>query len=272
MSVNPFQSRPIYAETVKGALDPQNFVAFKLKSVRDVNHNTRIYTFDLGDPKAIIGLDVASCLVTKANIGENGKPVIRPYTPVSSNDEKGVMELMVKEYPNGVMSKHIANLKPGDTLEMKGPIPKIRYTPNMKKKIGMICGGTGLTPMLQVVRAILKNPEDKTDVTLVFANVTEEDILIKDEIDALAKKHKNFHVKYVLEKPPKGWKGYTGYVSEAIIKETMPSAADGNLVMVCGPPPMMKAISGDKAPDYSQGEVDGLLKKLGYNKDQVYKF
>jgi cytochrome-b5 reductase len=41
---------------------------------------------------------------------------------------------------------------------MKGPIPKIAYTPNMKKHLGMIAGGTGLTPMLQVIRAIVENP------------------------------------------------------------------------------------------------------------------
>jgi hypothetical protein len=35
---------------------------------------------------------------------------------------------------------------------------------------------------------------------------------------------------------------------------------------------MMKAISGPKAPDYTQGELDGALAALGYNKDQVFKF
>lgn len=35
---------------------------------------------------------------------------------------------------------------------------------------------------------------------------------------------------------------------------------------------MMKAISGDKAPDYSQGQVGGVLKDLGYTEDMVYKF
>ncbi len=48
------------------------------------------------------------------------------------------------------MSKHIDSLKVGDTLEMKGPIPKYPYSANAKKKIGMVAGGTGITPMLQV--------------------------------------------------------------------------------------------------------------------------
>lgn len=44
------------------------------------------------------------------------------------------------------------------------------------------------------------------------------------------------------------------------------------IVQVCGPPSMMTAISGDKAPDKSQGEVSGLLASMGYTKDHVYKF
>lgn len=47
---------------------------------------------------------------------------------------------MIKEYPTGIMSKYIHSLKPGDFLEIKGPLSKIPYKANMKKKIGMIAG------------------------------------------------------------------------------------------------------------------------------------
>lgn len=155
---------------------------------------------------------------------------------------------------------------------MKGPISKYPYKANTKKKIGLIAGGTGLTPMLQVADAILRNADDKTEVSFVFANIAEEDILLRKQIDERAAKHKNFKVHYVLEKPPKDWEGSVGYVSKEVIQKYIPAPSDDNLVMVCGPPPMMKAISGNKAPDYSQGELDGLLKDLGYTKDQVFKF
>jgi len=51
-----------------------------------------------------------------------------------------------------------------------------------------------LTPMLQIAQEVVRNPEDKTEVTLVFANVSEDDILLRKELDAMAKKHKNFNV------------------------------------------------------------------------------
>ena len=41
---------------------------------------------------------------------------------------------------------------------------------------------------------------------------------------------------------------------------------------MCGPPPMMEHISGNKAKDKSQGELKGILKDMGYSSDQVFKF
>jgi cytochrome-b5 reductase len=228
------------------------------------------FRFDLEDPEQVLGMPVASAILVRAP-GEDGKPVVRPYTPIAG-DDKGHMDLLVKRYEAGKMSKHIHDLKVGDFLDVKGPLPKIQYAPNKWKKIGMIAGGTGLTPMLQVAHEIVKNPADKTEVSFVFANIAEEDILLRKQLDEMAKKHSNFKVHYVLEKPPQGWTGAVGYVNEDIVKKHMPAPSTDSIVFVCGPPPMVAAISGPKAPDYTQGEVDGILKKLNYTKEQVFKF
>ncbi len=217
-------------------------------------------------------------------------------------DVKGHFDLVIKSYPNGVVSKYMDGLKEGDRIEVKGPLPKFKYVPNMKKSIGMVAGGTGITPMLQVcdddtllsltadacsvclcvscgvdtispasphcctqvIREILKNPHDSTEVHLVYANDQEEDILLKAVLDGLAKTHKNFKVTYVLSKPPAGWNGHKGYVSADILHAAMPKPTLDNWVLVCGPPGMMEAVSGNKTPDYKQGQVSGLLKAAGY--------
>ena len=75
---------------------------------------------------------------------------MRPYTPVIFPGSDTHLDLVVKSYAAGKMSKHIGNLEVGDTLEVKGPLPKYPYKPNAKKHIAMIAGGTGITPMLQV--------------------------------------------------------------------------------------------------------------------------
>ena len=63
-----------------------------------------------------------------------------------------------------------------------------------------------------------------------------------------------------------------GYITQDLLAAHMPPPSDSSLVLVCGPPPMMKAVSGDKLPDKSQGPLEGMLKDMGYSEGQVFKF
>lgn len=59
--------------------------------------------------------------------------------------------------------------------------------------------------MLQIIKAILKDENDSTKVSLLFANQTEEDILVRSELEWLAKRHRdNFQLWYTLDRPPEG--------------------------------------------------------------------
>jgi cytochrome-b5 reductase len=255
------------------ALNKDEFLPFQVTEVEDLTPNTRRVRFALPSKEHVLGLPIASCVVTRAPIGEGGKEVIRPYTPVTNDKlDKGYFDFIVKTYPTGVMSSHIYNLKVGDKLEVKGPIAKLPYTKNMKKHLAMLAGGTGITPMLQVIEEVLSEKEDQTHVSLVFANNAEEDIILKDRLDQLAKKHPNFEVHYVVLKPTSSWKGHTGFITPDIIKKHVPGPSEDVMVLVCGPPPFYNALSGPKDPDYSQGELSGALKDLGYTKEQVFKF
>jgi cytochrome-b5 reductase len=137
----------------------------------------------------------------------------------------------------------------------------------MCRAIGMIAGGTGITPMLQIIHAIVKNPADKTKVNLIFGNVSEEDILLRDELEEIAKKHENISVYHVLNTPPENWTQGSGFVTADMIKEQCPAPANDVKVLLCGPLPMIKAMT--------EHLVD-----LGYDKpravsqlsDQVFKF
>ena len=83
----------------------------------------------------------------------------------------------------------------------------------------MIAGGTGITPMLQVIRAVVRGRAagDKTEVDLLFANVNKEDILLKEDLDQLAKEDAGIRVHYVLNNPPEGWTGEVGFVTPEMI-------------------------------------------------------
>jgi len=216
-----------------------------------------------------LNLPVSSFLLVEADLGEE-KPVVRPYTPVTY-DEKGHFDLMIKTYPTGKISKFMGDLKVGDSVSFKGPNKKIPITPNMKKNIGMVAGGTGITPMLQITKEILKNPEDKTQLTLLYSNTTEDDILLRDTLDQLALKHKNFKVHYTLTHPPPAWKQSVGRVTEDMIKSRLPPPGNDTMIFVCGPSGFVETVSGPK-DKYEQGTLQGYLKKLGFTESQVFKF
>eukprot|EP00697_Spironema_sp_BW2_P000037 gnl/Spiro4/10070_TR5344_c0_g1_i1.p1 gnl/Spiro4/10070_TR5344_c0_g1~~gnl/Spiro4/10070_TR5344_c0_g1_i1.p1 ORF type:complete len:299 (-),score=57.85 gnl/Spiro4/10070_TR5344_c0_g1_i1:41-907(-) len=249
-------------------LSASEFRKFPLVSVTRHNHDTSVYRFALGSG-ASLDNNVSSFVTTRAEL--DGKEVIRPYTPISLPTQKGTFDLLVKTYPTGTMSKHFATLKPGDKVEFKGPFDKLRYQPNTKV-VGMVAGGTGLTPMLQVVRKVLSNPADSTDITLVFANHTEADILLKSELDQLQQQHSNFKVHYILSRPSDSWHGPRGRVTKDYLASILPKPSERSLIYVSGPPGMMEDVCGKKAPDYSQGPLSGMLKDLGFTESQVFKF
>jgi len=242
----------------KVALDPEEYQRFALKEKKDITHNTHIYRFALHHEDEVLGLPIGKHMSFRAVV--DGKEVYRPYTPISSDDDKGYFDLMIKVYPQGKMSQHIDHLKIGDTIEVKGPKGQFDYQPNMKRHIGMLAGGTGITPMLQIINAILKNPADKTKISLIFGNVLEEDILLREQLEGLAEKRSDqFSLFHVLNKPPEGWTHGVGFVSAEMIKEHLPPPGDDNLVLMCGPTPMNNAMAGH-------------LKSLNYDECMCFTF
>jgi len=261
------QNRAFAAAAPPVALSPSEFRSFKCVDIEKLTPNTFKYTFELPDG-GVPGLTVASCLVCKTEI--DGKDVIKPYTPVSGDEKPGAMDLVVKVYDQGKVSKAFGEMKVGDSMAMKGPFKKFEYKPNEKKEIGMIAGGSGITPMYQVIDAIMRNPADKTQVKLIFCNVTEGDIILKSKLDEWAKDPR-VTVHYVLDKPPPAWNGGAGYLNRQMLMKWLPDPSPDNQVYVCGPPPMMNMVSGSKTSPTDQGELTGLLKSLGFTKDMFFK-
>lgn len=172
------------------------------------------------------------------------------------------------------MSEHLHSMEPNQRLDFRGPVPKYPWSPNKHTHIALIAGGTGITPMYQLMRAIFKNPDDKTKVTLIFGNIKEEDILLKHELQDLENTYpQRFRAFYVLNEPPNDSKITRGNISKELLKIVLPDPKTENVkIFVCGPPGLYQAISGPKESPREQGELQGYLKELGYSSDQVYKF
>eukprot|EP00494_Astrolonche_serrata_P022658 UN22915 len=138
----------------------------------------------------------------------------RPYTPVSSDDDSGFFEIVVKIYPDGRLTPNLDKLEIGDYIEARGPVGMLQYKgrglfvkrPKNKQlqcsQLNMICGGTGITPMMQITQQILKNADDKTQINMIFGNITVDDILCHNLLENMRiggkTRGKHFNVYYTL--------------------------------------------------------------------------
>ena len=258
------------------AWDPSEFHQFKVVQKQQISSDTVRVSF--APPSLEFAPLLSATCYFYAALPDHS--AMRPYSPVSTKYETDRVEFVIKRYPEGKLSSFIFDLKPGDAVEMKGPLPKmLQYKPNMKKKLGLIGGGTGITPLLQILKAALNPPEEKdtTEFIMLYSNKSEDDILCKDILDQLVTDYcGRLTVKYFVTRAnnPRAWQGKTGLIDQATIAEYMPKPSSDMLIAVCGPPRMMDAVSGQKDPkDYrKQGQLAGYLKELGYTEDMVFKF
>lgn len=222
-------------------LKPDQFQKFPLIEKTRLSHNTSVYRFGLPKSSDRLGLPIGQHISIGATI--KGKEVVRSYTPISTDDQLGHFDLCIKTYEEGNISRHVDEKKVGDTVDIRGPKGGFVYTPNMIKSLGMIAGGTGIAPMFQIISYILANPEDKTKISLLYANVTESDILLKAQLDEFEKDHSDrFTVHHVLNKAPENWKGSVGFITAEIIDKHLPKATEETKLLLCGPPPMISAM------------------------------
>ena len=114
----------------KTALDPDNFLPFRLIRITSISHDTRHFTFALQTPTTTLGLPVGQHISFRFTESSSGKTIQRTYTPVTGNEIKGEVSFVIKVYKAGVhpkfpdggkMSQHLDSLAVGDSLEMKGP-------------------------------------------------------------------------------------------------------------------------------------------------------
>lgn len=206
--------------------------------------------------------------------------MIRKYTPTSSINEKGFFDVPIKiyyketnlNYPDGgAFTQYIDTLRIGDTIEIAGPAGRTTYCgegvfktmigeeviQRKKKNIGMIAGGTGITPCFQLIQYCITQSED-LNISLLYANKTENDILLKPILEEFVAEQM-IYAYFVLEKPPEDWKMGSGFITAEHIQERMPPPDKDTLIFHCGPKPMNLL-------------VKTLLTQLGYTDDMIVKF
>ncbi|KAH8588927.1 hypothetical protein B0O99DRAFT_343028 [Bisporella sp. PMI_857] len=262
----------IWSSQAHPVLKPTEFQNFELTEKTVISHNVAIYRLKLPTPTSILGLPIGQHISIAATLPQadgSSKEIVRSYTPISGDEQPGHFDVLIKSYPTGNISKYMASLVVGQSIKIRGPKGAMVYTPNLVRHFGMIAGGTGITPMLQIIKAVIRGRPtgDKTEIDLIFANVNKEDILLKEDLDALAKSDKGFRVYYVLNNPPEKWDGGVGFVTPEMITKWLPKPADDVKLLLCGPPPMISAMK--KA---SEGLGFKKAKPVSKLEDQVFAF
>lgn len=259
------------------ALNPKKKRPFKLQAKTVLSHDSFMLDFALPSPDHVLGLPTGKHMFLSNEI--NGETVMRRYTPISSNYDVGQVKFVIKAYrpcerfPNGgKFSQHLDSLKIGDTVDFRGPVGEFDYSANGKytidgeelssTKFNMIAGGTGITPVMQIAAEILRHPEDKTQISLVFACREENDLLMRSTLDQWAKVFPDkFKVHYILSDGwPADWKYSTGFVDKALFEKELYPAGDDVRNLMCGPPIML-----------DRGCTPNLL-ALGHKKDRIFSF
>lgn len=198
-----------------------------------------------------------------------------PIRPVREDEADGTFDLVIKTYfptdmqPGGTLSNVLDCLRDNEPIEVKGPAGQIKYTGHGRflvddvehhfDNISLILGGSGITPGYQLIARILssQDPADRTGIKVIDANNSENDILMRSELEQMAREHPDqFQIKHVLSRPEEGWTGERGFVTEDMIKKYAFPASDKNVALLCGPPGLI------------QKAALPSLKRLGYEEDK----
>ncbi|KAF4440830.1 Nitrate reductase [Fusarium acutatum] len=243
-----------------------------------LSHDTRLFTLKWEHDSQEFGLPVGKHILLRLKSPISGEQIVRAYTPIATRCESGEVDLVVKIYhdkdarKSGKMTTTIDLAPMGSLVELKGPIGNFEYSGQgnctisgrdcYTKRFIMISAGSGITPMIQILRAIAAHDSDSTECLLLSGNRCEEDILCKDQLDTLVRENTPlFRVVYTLSNPCDGWTGYRGRLGQVLLETEVgsPTPESAEIVLLCGPPAM-------------EATVTELLSKKGWKDRDIVRF
>ncbi|KAF9267854.1 nitrate reductase [Marasmius fiardii PR-910] len=260
-------------------LNPKRWKSLKLKEIISSNYNTCTFRFALDHPDRQLGLPAGQHVFLRLKNRRTGELVQRAYTPISSVDEKGKIDFLIKIYfpsaqfpQGGKMTMCFHDLVVGQGIEVKGPFGSFiwkgdstmmyKTITRVVKDVGMVCGGSGITPIFQVLSYFMSG-DMKTNTNMriwvVYANRTEDDILCREQLESFLKlAPKRFKLYYTLSTISgisRNWQYGKGKVDEVMLRKHLPSPSKDGIILACGPDAMIKQT------------VKPCLKRIGWDID-----
>lgn len=253
------EPRPIF-------LNSRQWLKASLGTKTAISSDTKIFTFTLDHAEQEIGLPIGQHLMIRLRDPVTREAIIRAYTPLSDSVvERGKLDVLIKiyrasedgKYKGGAMTMALDSIPLGHWVEFKGPVGRFEYLgrglctiggkEKKVKRFVMVCGGSGITPIFAVLRAVMKDAEDTTECVVLNGNRCEEDILCRTEMDGLVKGKQNCKLVHTLTRPRAEWTGSKGRMDRAMFDREIgpPKSSKANrdeLVLICGPEPMERSV------------------------------
>ncbi|KAA0702829.1 Cytochrome b5 reductase 4 [Triplophysa tibetana] len=235
-----------------------------LVSKTEVTHNTQVLRLQL-PAGSYVQVPVGRHVYLKTSVQDTD--VVKPYTPVdqtlmsstqSSPEMGSYIHLMIKIYPDGVLTPHIAKLPIGASLSLGGP--EGSFTLRVLRDIThlyLLAAGTGFTPMARLIRLALKDFTLIRKTKLMFFNRQERDILWRSQLDELCTNEERFEVEYVLSEPVDSWEGRQGRLDTEKLQDLLERPENSKcLVCVCGPAGFTEqAVQQVRQLDFTEEEI-----------------
>lgn len=214
----------------------------KLRVGRIFQETPDVKTFRLTNPLGgVLPFSYLPGQFLTVTLASEGKPIKRSYTIASSPTQHDYAEITVKLDPGGPVSSFLHDhVREGDLLDFSGPSGAFTFTGRECKCILLIGGGVGITPLMSVLR-YLTDKSWPGDIFLLYGVKTPSDVIFREELDYLQRRHRNLRVVISVSRPEgTGWKGPIGRISKELIAQSVPDVAS-RYVHICGPVSMMEA-------------------------------
>jgi ferredoxin-NADP reductase len=177
---------------------------------------------------------------------EDGYQAQRSYSIASAPEDRHLM-LTVERLPDGEVSPYLVDeLRPGDSLELRGPIGGyFVWEARLGGPLLLVAGGSGIVPLMAMLRHLASSGAEES-ARLIYSSRTWDDIIYRDELDRLAARTHGPEVIHTLTQvQPPGWKGFSRRVDGEMLAQAAWSPASRPASFVCGPTPFVEAVSRD---------------------------
>ena len=211
---------------------------------RIFDETAQVKTFRLTDPAGgKIPFNYLPGQFITVTVALDGLSKKRSYTIASSPTVRDYCEITVKREDLGTVSQYLhSQVNEGDVLEFTGPSGRFTFTGQEADSIVLIAGGVGVTPLMSISRFLLDRSW-KGDIFFLFSCKTKENIIYREELEYLARRHPNLHITFVLEEGVDEADDMyvAGRVTAEILRDHVPDVASRR-AHICGPPAMIAAV------------------------------